>query len=94
MQVVYKMQLETANRGMKLFVISANDKSQYFAHEVGELTQWARLFNTGECNAHRINKTRRHGNAYGRRWIIKPFKTISEAVNASIKQAQETIIFC
>jgi hypothetical protein len=57
----------------------------FYAHELGELTQWAKVFNTGERKAHRINKSMR---VKGMKYISKPFDSESEAM-AAIKERSE-----
>jgi hypothetical protein len=81
MKCILKIEEDTPNRGTKTFIVSKSEKG-YFAHELGELTQWAKAFNTGELYAHRINPTVRRGNQYGIFWRTKPFTEINQAIAA------------
>lgn len=95
MKVIYEVTRETANRGKRLFTISES-KGKYFAHEIGEQTQFSKVFSgrAPQYNAHRLNPGTRHGNQYGRRWRIKGFKLIAEAKRAIIQEAGKNIIHC
>ena len=84
---VKKIELDTVNRGKVTFVISQTIKG-FFAHEIGELTQWAKVFGGEERKAHRINPTRGYLNQYGRWWREVPLKTIEEAMNIITERAQ------
>jgi hypothetical protein len=86
MQVILKIERDTVNRGTKLFLVSTNGKG-YFAHEVGEKTQWAQVFGGEECKAHRLNPSTRYGNQYVRSWKPKPFKSIGDAMSRIAERA-------
>jgi len=77
MKVILKFAAVT-NRGLTEFIISETDKG-FFAHELGDLTQWAKVFHTQERKAYRLNPRKRYGNQYGRYWRETPVKTLSNA---------------
>lgn len=77
MKVVDQMELPTNNRGIQTFIISQNEKG-FYAHELGELTSWARAFGTGERKAHPLNPTRRY-RYRGYRFRPQPFPSAQEA---------------
>ncbi len=89
-EVVQKMELETVNRGKKSFLIgTANGK--YFAHELGELTQWARVTGREEYTSHRLNPTKRYGNQYGKYFVPMGYATAGQAKNRCIEIANSAI---
>jgi hypothetical protein len=90
MQVIQKIEVKTVNRGVQTFTVSQNSKG-FFAHELGELTQWAKAFNTGEQKAHRLNPTKVVGNQYGSWWKPKPFQYVNEAFQAIHNQANTNV---
>lgn len=85
-QTIIRIERDTANRGIKTFIVSQNEKG-YFAHELGDLTQWAKVTGNGELAAHRLNPTVKRGNQYGRYFKQKPFTSISEAMTAITERA-------
>jgi hypothetical protein len=78
--------LPTPSRGNTEFIISQCSKGLYWAHELGNVTQWGEAMGTGERKAHRINPSKRFGNQYGKYWRTVGFKTMQEAEQA-IKNA-------
>jgi len=89
-QVVKQFSLETVNRGICEYTIT-QDKKGFYAHELGELTQWAKVMQTGERKAHRINNNRRRGNQHRTQWVPIPYKSIEEAENAAIGYSKVNI---
>jgi hypothetical protein len=90
MKVVVTLVMQTDNRGERMFLVSKNERG-YFAHEVGERTQYAKVMNLGERYAHRINPQVRYGNQYIRSWKPKPFNDVNEAIGAARVRASETV---
>ena len=90
MKVIQHLTLPTVNRGEKEFIISQTDKG-FFAHELGDLTQWAKVFGGGEQKAHRLNPNRRIGNQYIRSWRPRPFKTIDRAISSIHEHANTSV---
>jgi len=91
MNVIQTIQLPTPNRGIADYIISQDAKG-FFAHELGELTQWAKVFKTGERKAHRLNPSVRRGNQYGTFFKPKAFTTFEQAKEAVINDSCKTII--
>lgn len=89
-KVIVKIELETVNRGTKLFLVTTNGKG-YFANEVGELTSFAKVTGTDDRTAHRINPSIRYGNQYTSSWKPKPYTNINEAIQAVNKHAQTMV---
>ena len=90
-KVVHKVNVQTVNRGSCTYIISVDSRG-YWAHELGELTQWAKVMGTDEQKAHRINPSARRGNQYGTYWRLRPFKTPSEVVRAIRAYSQTHLI--
>ncbi len=89
-EVIEKIELETVNRGKQNFLIStANGK--YFAHELGELTQWAKVTGKEEYKSHRLNPTQKYGNQYGKYFVSKGYATAGQAKNRCIEIANSAI---
>lgn len=63
-------------------------KIGFYAHELGELTQWAQVFNTGERKAHRINPPVR---VKGMKYISKPFNSEGEAMEAIKEHSEKNV---
>jgi hypothetical protein len=93
MKVITTLSLQTVNRGVKLFTISEDEKRKYFAHEIGGLTQFAKVTGKDQLTAHRLNPTIRRGNRYGR--YLKPLgmKTIIQAKRLCREQANTHVIY-
>lgn len=92
-KVVLTTDLETVNRGKQTFTISQSDKG-YFAHEIGDLTQWSKVTGGDQRNAHRLNKSVRRGNQYGKFWKVKPYSTFEQAQARINEASQEHIRYC
>jgi hypothetical protein len=90
MKVIVKIEKETVNRGIKLFLVSRNNKG-YFAHEVGKPTQWMEVTGKEEYKAHQLNPTVRRGNQYGRFFRQKPFTTIDQAIKTIEESAIQNV---
>mgnify|MGYP006344763869 CR=1 FL=1 len=90
MKTVKQFSLETINRGICDYTIT-QDKKGYYAHELGELTQWAKVMQTGERKAYRIGINRRRGNQYGTQWVIVPYASLELAELAAIGYSQVRI---
>jgi len=73
-----KITLDTVNRGIKTFIIGEG-KGKYYCHELGELTQWAKVTGQEQYKAHRLNPTVKYGNQYGRFWRPKGYATVEQA---------------
>jgi hypothetical protein len=93
MKVIQQIPLPTVNRGIQTFIISVNKKG-FFAHELGDLTQFAEVFKKQDRIAHRLNKQVRFGNQHIKSRKPKPFGSIEEAITAIREQANTTIIYC
>ncbi len=80
--------IETLNLNNREFILSSEvrpcGKIGFYAHELGKLTQWAEVLNTGERKAHQINPSMR---VKGRRFIARPFNTLLDAKNAAIERS-------
>lgn len=76
----------------KEFVISSCirrcGKTGYYAHQLGEHTQWAKIFGGGERKAHRVNPSYR-ANKF---WTVKPFATIEQAREAVVRYSEQDIV--
>ncbi len=83
--------IQHINANDRQFIISQTDKG-YFAHELGELTQWAIVTGNGERKAHRINPARRFANQYGAFWRPIPFKSLQDAANAVNDYSKKVVI--
>lgn len=84
---VTSMNLNTVNRGVKQFIISVDKKGKYFAHEIGEKEQVAKVMNWEQYKAHRLNPTKRWRNQHscGRYEVGMP--TIIQAKQLAYNQA-------
>jgi hypothetical protein len=91
--VIDKFTLPTPNRGQREFIITKTAKG-YFAHELGELTQFAKVFGTQEQNAHRINPTVKRANQYGYYFKPRPFATFETARIAAQLHSQQNLYYC
>lgn len=84
--------LKSISLNNREFVLSSEvrpcGKIGFYAHELGELTQWAKVFNTGERKAHRINPSIR---VKGRKFIAKPFNSEAEAMGAIINHSNKHV---
>lgn len=89
--VIDKFILPTPNRGDKEFIVAIDNRGGYFAYEVGDLTQWAKVFGTEERNAHQLNPTVRRGNQYGTYRKLRPFASIHTARIAAQIQSQQHV---
>lgn len=92
-KMVSLIELETVNRGRQMFTISQSDKG-YFAHELGELTEISKVTGGAQQYAHKLNKSVRRGNQYGRYWKPKPYQTIDQARERINEVAQTNVRYC
>lgn len=85
---IHSMNIKTVNRGVKQFIISVNKKGKFFAHEIGEKEQVAKVMGWEQYKAHRLNPTRRGANQYrtGYRYEVG-MNTIVEAKRLAYNQA-------
>lgn len=91
MKVIFETNLKTVNRGEKKFIISIDEKGKYFAHEIGEETNWSKVFKTSQFKAHRLNPTVRRGNQYGVYLKPKGFSLVIHAKKAIHDMAQTNV---
>jgi hypothetical protein len=89
MKVIFKTDLLTVNRGVRTFTISQSEKG-FFAHEIGELTQIAKVIGGDTRNAHRLNPTVKRANQYGKFFKPKPLQ-LSECLSIIGKAATSFI---
>ena len=80
------------NLNGKEFIISSAirpcGKIGYYAHELGEITQWGNITGSGERKAHRVNRPMR---VKGRHWIPCPFKSRDHAEVMAVIHSEEII---
>lgn len=73
----------------KEFIISEKmrpcGKMGYYANELGELTQWARITGSEERIAHRVNSSMR---VKGRHWIPRPYNSQVQAEVMAVIHAE------
>ena len=94
MKTVFEKTLPTVNRGRKLFTVSVDAKGKFFAHEIGERTQWAEVIGKDQLKAHRLNPTKKHGNQHGRRFRLVGMPTVIEAKRLIYDRAQTYVQYC
>lgn len=86
--------IETLTVNGREFIISIGvrpcRKIGFYAHELGELTQWAKTFGGCERVAHRVNSSMK---VKGRQFIPRPFDTIGVARGAVNEHANTHIIY-
>lgn len=90
MQTVKQLSLETVNRGICDYTITQDAKG-YYAHELGELTQWAKVAGTSERKAHRINPSKRIGNQHKTQYVPIPYVSIEQAEREARFYAKQNI---
>lgn len=78
-KVILKIEQETINRGVREYVISRHPNG-YLVFELGKLLEICLVIGGNERYAHRLNKTRKYGNQYGKYFRPIPFASIEIAM--------------
>lgn len=89
-KVVLILSLDTVNRGKQTFIVSQSEKG-FFAHELGELTEISKVIGGSSQYAHKLNKSVRRGNQYGKFLRPKPYLTIDQARDRINEIAQTNV---
>jgi hypothetical protein len=93
MDKIYSTYVQTVNRGKRLFTVSIDQKGKFHAHEIGGLTQWAKVTGKIQLHAHRLNPSKLHGNQYGRRRLQVGLSMVILAKKLIYDRAQTTVIY-
>jgi hypothetical protein len=92
-KTVYEEVLDTVNRGKKTFIVAKSTNGKFYAYEIGDLTQMAKILGGISQNAHRLNPTTRWANQHKRYMRLVGLPTLQEAIDVCKKRANEHVTY-